>query len=176
MWQRHACCLTKYKVESYFFLHYTTQGCRTKWKFKTSFMLHKEHICSYKCTEMHQVVCKQDGDDNAMSAPAPSEMLWWRQVSVGTTVSDFISHILSISFSCDQTLASWLSAARIPALFLSRVSGWSGWMVQARRGPWWSQWPCSVRCKLIDFPYIWRTVSMSFHSSVCMRFSELTAS
>lgn len=51
-------------------------------------------------------------------------------VTVGTTVSDFMSHILSISFPCDLTLARWFSTALIVTLF--RQVG-SGWMVQTHR-------------------------------------------
>ena len=66
-----------------------------------------------------------------------SEVLWWRRVSVDTTVSDCMLFFQNpiISFSCDQTLArsslkpSLISTAHIQTLFLSGAVQ-SGWMVE----------------------------------------------
>lgn len=104
---------------------------------------------------------------------SPSEMLCWRQVSVGTAVSDFMSHILSISFP-----ATWHQPASLARL-LFRLSSSAGRQVGQVGQVGWSKHTVmfsSVCYNLIDFSYIWRTVSMSFHYSVCMRFSDLIAS
>ena len=67
----------------------------------------------------------------------------WAQQSLNSHCFDSLSPILSISFSCDQTLARaalnqdglawWL------LFWLSSSLGQSSCMVQRRRGPWWSQ-------------------------------------
>lgn len=104
---------------------------------------------------------------------SPSEMLCWRQVSVGTAVSDFMSYILSISFP-----ATWHQPASLARL-LFRLSSSAGRHVGQVGQVGWSKHAVmfsSVCYNLIDFSYIWRTVSMSFHYSVCMRLSDLIAS